>query len=44
MRPYADMSCCYRYRDFEFNTLLKFSPWIEVRDNDEHYLHHFTFR
>jgi plasminogen activator len=26
------------------NALLKFSPWVEAKDNDEHYMRDLTFR
>lgn len=42
--PYLGLAGGYRYRDIEFNALLKFSPWVEARDNDEHYRRHLTFR
>ena len=34
----------YRYQNIELNVLLKFSPWVRARDNDEHYLRELTFR
>ncbi|MBF0693370.1 omptin family outer membrane protease [Providencia alcalifaciens] len=42
--PYIGLTGGYRYRDIEFNALLKFSPWVEARDNDEHYMNNRTFR
>ncbi|OTA16947.1 plasminogen activator [Xenorhabdus vietnamensis] len=36
--PYIGLIGQYRYHDFEFNGLLKFSPWVQAKDNDEHYL------
>nr|WP_232036939.1 omptin family outer membrane protease [Serratia marcescens] len=42
--PYLGLTGGYRYHDFEFNALLKFSPWVEARDNDEHYMRDLTFR
>lgn len=41
--PYAGLAGGYRYRYLEFNALLKFSPWVEARDNDEHYMRDLTF-
>ncbi len=42
--PYLGVAGLYRYQQIEFNLLLKFSPWIQARDNDEHYLRELTFR
>ncbi len=42
--PYAGLAGSYRYRDFEFTALFKFSPWVEAKDNDEHYLRDLTFQ
>lgn len=42
--PYIGLAGGYRYSNFEFNALLKFSPWVEASDNDEHYLRELTFR
>lgn len=42
--PYLGVAGLYRYQDVEFNVLLKFSPWVQGRDNDEHYLRALTFR
>lgn len=42
--PYVGLAGGYRYRDIEFNALLKFSPWVEAKDNDEHYMRDLTFR
>ncbi|MDC9597041.1 omptin family outer membrane protease [Xenorhabdus anantnagensis] len=42
--PYIGLIGQYRYHDLEFNGLLKFSPWVQAKDNDEHYLRRFTFR
>jgi plasminogen activator len=42
--PYLGLAGGYRYRDLEFNTLLKFSPWVVAKDNDEHYMRDMTFR
>lgn len=42
--PYLGIAGRYQYRNFEFGSLLKFSPWVQARDNDEHYLRNITFR
>lgn len=42
--PYMGVAGMYRYKDVEFNALFKFSPWVEAKDNDEHYLRDTTFR
>ncbi|MGE4802558.1 omptin family outer membrane protease [Yersinia hibernica] len=42
--PYLGLASIYRYQDFEFNALLKFSPWVTANDNDEHYRRNLTFR
>ncbi|WP_213989456.1 omptin family outer membrane protease [Sodalis sp. dw_96] len=42
--PYLGVAGMYRYQNVEFNTLLKFSPWVKARDNDEHYMRDITFR
>lgn len=42
--PYIGLTGGYRYRDVEFNALFKFSPWVEAKDNDEHYRRDLTFR
>ncbi|MDX7986871.1 omptin family outer membrane protease [Xenorhabdus sp. 12] len=34
--PYLGLAGQYRYQDFEFNALLKFSPWVQAKDTDEH--------
>lgn len=41
--PYVGLTGDYRYRDFEFNALLKFSSWVEAKDNDEHYMRNLSF-
>lgn len=41
--PYIGLTSCYQYGNFEFNALLKFSPWVEAKDNDEHYMRNLTF-
>lgn len=42
--PYVGLVGGYRYQNIEFTTLLKYSPWVEARDNDEHYMRDLTFR
>ncbi|PHM45124.1 plasminogen activator [Xenorhabdus mauleonii] len=42
--PYLGLAGQYRYQDFEFNTLLKFSPWVKAKDTDEHILGNKTFK
>ncbi|MBC8954559.1 omptin family outer membrane protease [Xenorhabdus sp. PB62.4] len=42
--PYMGLAGQYRYQDFEFNTLLKFSPWVQAKDKDEHILRHSTYK
>lgn len=42
--PYIGLAGQYRINDFEFNALLKFSDWVQAKDNDEHYLRELTFR
>ncbi|EMP6174914.1 omptin family outer membrane protease [Citrobacter amalonaticus] len=42
--PYLGLAGGYRYRNFELNALFKFSPWVEAKDNDEHYMRDLTFR
>lgn len=42
--PYLGIVGKYRYKDFEFNGLLKFSPWARATSNDEHYMRNLTFR
>ncbi|MFC3395556.1 omptin family outer membrane protease [Brenneria rubrifaciens] len=42
--PYLGLAGMYRYRNFEFNMLLKFSPWVRAKGNDEHYMRELTFR
>ena len=42
--PYVGLNGSYRFRDFEFSTLLKYSSWVKARDNDEHYMRSLTFR
>ncbi|PHM60962.1 omptin family outer membrane protease [Xenorhabdus ishibashii] len=40
--PYIGLSGQYRYQDFEFNFLLKYSPWVKAWGNDEHYMRRLT--
>ncbi|OKP01141.1 omptin family outer membrane protease [Xenorhabdus eapokensis] len=40
--PYIGLSGQYRYQDFEFNLLLKYSPWVKAWGNDEHYMRRLT--
>jgi plasminogen activator len=42
--PYFGMAAMYRYKDLEFNALLKYSPWVNATDNDDHYLRATTFK
>ncbi|MDC9590805.1 omptin family outer membrane protease [Xenorhabdus sp. XENO-10] len=42
--PYIGLIGQYRYHDFEFNGLLKFSPWVQAKSNDDHYLRDLTAR
>ena len=42
--PYIGLASGWRYRNVEFNALLKYSPWVEAKDNDEHYMRDLTFR
>lgn len=42
--PYVGLSGRYRYHDVEFSSLLKFSPRVSAKDNDEHYMRNLTFR
>lgn len=42
--PYVGLIGGYRYRDFEFNALFKYSTWVVAKDNDEHYMRDLTFR
>ncbi|MBD2782683.1 omptin family outer membrane protease [Xenorhabdus szentirmaii] len=42
--PYLGLTGQYRYQDFEFNALLKFSPWVKAKDTDEHILNNETFK
>ncbi|GAB7397074.1 hypothetical protein OUHCRE2_05300 [Enterobacter asburiae] len=36
--PYIGLAGQYRFNDFEFNALFKFSDWVRAHDNDEHYM------
>ncbi|MEG5433265.1 omptin family outer membrane protease [Enterobacter asburiae] len=42
--PYISLAGQYRFNDFEFNALFKFSDWVRAHDNDEHYMRDLTFR
>lgn len=42
--PYIGLAGQYRFNDFEFNALFKFSDWVRAHDNDEHYIRDLTFR
>ncbi|MEX7609506.1 omptin family outer membrane protease, partial [Enterobacter asburiae] len=42
--PYIGLAGQYRFNDFEFNALFKFSDWVRAHDNDEHYMRDRTFR
>ncbi|EQA1620781.1 omptin family outer membrane protease [Enterobacter asburiae] len=42
--PYIGLAGQYRFNDFEFNALFKFSDWVRAHDNDEHYMRDLTFR
>ncbi|HBK4812868.1 TPA: omptin family outer membrane protease [Enterobacter asburiae] len=42
--PYIGLAGQYRFNDFEFNALFRFSDWVRAHDNDEHYMRDLTFR
>lgn len=42
--PYIGLAGQYRFNDFEFNALFKFSDWVRAHDNDEHYMRDLTFQ
>ncbi|AIA46939.1 outer membrane protease [Serratia sp. FS14] len=42
--PYLGLVGVYRYQNVELNGLLKLTPWVNAKDNDEHYLRNMTFR
>lgn len=42
--PYIGLAGQYRINNIEFNALLKYSPWVQAKDNDEHYARDLTFR
>lgn len=42
--PYIGLAGQYRINKIEFNALMKYSPWVQAKDNDEHYLRDLTFR
>ena len=41
--PYIGSKIQYKYKNWEFNALLKYSPWVLAMDNDEHYLRQLNF-
>ena len=42
--PYIGSKIQYKYNNWEFNTVLKYSPWILAQDKDEHYNRQLIFR
>jgi len=42
--PYIGLAGQYRVNNLEVNGLLKYSPWVQANDNDEHYARDLTFR
>lgn len=42
--PYLGVVGIVRYQNVELSSLVKYSPWVKARDNDEHYLRQLTFR
>lgn len=42
--PYIGLTSLYRYKSFELGTVLKYSAWVQGKDNDEHYSRNITFR
>ncbi|MDC9594740.1 omptin family outer membrane protease [Xenorhabdus sp. IM139775] len=40
--PYIGLTGQYRYQDFEFNLLLKYSPWVKAWSHDQHYMRRLT--
>nr|WP_269471436.1 omptin family outer membrane protease [Candidatus Rickettsiella viridis] len=42
--PYIGSKIQYKYNNWEFNTLLKYSPWVLAKDHDEHYRRQLSFR
>lgn len=42
--PYVGLVGQYRYQNIELNAQLKYSDWVTVKDNDEHYMRQMTFR
>lgn len=42
--PYIELAGHYCINDFECNVLFKYSDWVHVHDNDEHYVRKITFR
>lgn len=41
--PYLGLAGVSRFGDVELTALLKYSPWVRAKDNDEHYLRDLTF-
>lgn len=41
--PYVGLSGKYVYRDFDIIAQFKFSPWVEAKDKDEHYMRGLRF-
>ncbi|CNI69791.1 omptin family outer membrane protease [Yersinia vastinensis] len=42
--PYVGLASHYRYQDYEFNTLVKYSRWVNAQGHDEHYLRNLSFK
>ncbi|PNM23120.1 protease [Yersinia enterocolitica] len=42
--PYLGLAGSYHYQKFEFNTLLKYSSWVNAYGDDEHYLRQLSFK
>ncbi|WP_276606025.1 MULTISPECIES: omptin family outer membrane protease [unclassified Escherichia] len=41
--PYLGLTGKYVYQDFDITAQFKFSPWVEARDHDEHYMRDLSF-
>ncbi|WP_145488970.1 omptin family outer membrane protease [Yersinia aleksiciae] len=41
---YLGLAGSYRYQDFEFNTLVKYSPWVNAYGSDKHYQRNLSFK
>ncbi|WP_308461062.1 omptin family outer membrane protease [Yersinia kristensenii] len=41
---YLGLAGSYHYQKFEFNTLLKYSRWVNTNTQDEHYARHISFK